>query len=245
MVSPVDPPLLVIAGPTASGKSHLALHIAEHFNGEIVSCDSVAVYRGMDVGTAKPSAAERARVPHHLLDVVDPDQSYTAGDFSREARLAIHSIALGQRLPIVVGGTGLYLRALLDGLFTSPPSDPALRARLRARESSHLHRLLSRLDPAAARAVHPNDKPKLVRTLEVSLTARRPMSALWDEGRDPMTGFRILRLGLRPTRPALYARIDERAASMFSSGLVEETRGLSSQIWRGTPSHKPGVRAGL
>src|SRR3954469_2480306 len=154
------PPLLVILGPTASGKTSLSLALAEKFNGEIVSCDSVAVYRGFDLGTAKPSAAERARVPHHLLDVVEPSQPFTAGDYSKLARAAINDISSRGKMPIVVGGTGLYLRALLDGLFVAPPRSEELRERLRAAAElngpNHLHEMLQRLDSAAAEKIHAN-----------------------------------------------------------------------------------------
>jgi tRNA dimethylallyltransferase len=220
-------PLVVIAGPTASGKSGLAVWLAERFGGEIVSCDSVAVYRGMEIGTAKPSREDRERVPHHLIDVVDPSEAFTAGDFSRMGREALAGISERGSLPIVAGGTGLYLRALLDGLFPAPPAQPELRERLRARDSGHLHRVLTRLDPVAAGSIHANDKPKLVRAIEVSLAASKPMTELWEAGREALTGYRILRIGLRPERGALYSRIDRRAAAMFEvPGIVEETAAL-------------------
>jgi tRNA dimethylallyltransferase len=231
-LAPQEPasPLVAILGPTASGKTSLALALAEHFGGEIVSCDSVAVYRGMDLGTAKPSLDERARVPHHLIDVASPAEPYTAGDYSRQARAALRQIAERGALPILSGGTGLYLRALLDGLAVAPRRDDALRRRLKRSATRHtagwLHRVLTRIDPPAAARIHANDEPKLVRALEVSLTARRPLSDMLAAGRDPLTGFRILRLGLEPDRKALYARIDARAAAMFQAGLVEETRAL-------------------
>ena len=229
-MSDADPPLIVLAGPTASGKSGLALRLAEAFGGEIVSCDSVAIYREMEIGTAKPSRADRARIPHHLIDVVPPTEAFTAGDFSRAARDVLRGIALRGSLPIIAGGTGLYLRALIDGLFPSPPQQPQLRERLRSRPSAHLHRVLNRLDPAAATLIHPNDAPKLVRAIEVSLAARQPLTEQWRKGRDALVGFRILRIGLQPPRPALYERINQRAARMFDpangGGLVEETRSL-------------------
>ena len=226
----VKAPLVVVAGPTASGKSHLALALAGTFAGEIVSCDSVAVYRGLDVGSAKPSQADRAQVPHHLLDVVSPDQPYTAGDYSREARQALAGIAAQGALPIVTGGTGLYLRALIDGLFPAPPPEPILRERLRSRPATQLHRILQRLDTAAASRIHPNDTPKLVRAIEVSLSVRGPMSEQWQAGRAALSGYRILRLGLNPPRQDLYARINHRAAAMFSPDLpcniLNETKAL-------------------
>jgi tRNA dimethylallyltransferase len=225
-----DHPLVVLHGATASGKTSLAVHLAEQFSGEIVSCDSVAVYRELEIGTAKPSPEERARAPHHMLDAVTPDQPYTAGDYARDARASLAAIVARGNLPIVAGGTGLYLRALIDGLFPGPARFETLRVRLRELEkergSGYLARILQRLDPVSAARIHPNDAPKLVRAIEVTLAARQPMSTLWEAGRDPLQGFHILRLGLDPPRPALYARINQRAAAMFSQGLVEETEQL-------------------
>lgn len=219
-------PLIVVAGPTASGKTALSLRLAEELGGEIVSCDSVSVYRMMDVGSAKPSAEERARVPHHCLDIYWPDEACTAGDWARHARMALAEIRERRAVPIIAGGTGLYLRALLDGLAPAPPRDEALRERLRTRESNWLHRVLQRLDPMAAKAIHANDKPKVIRSIEVTLAARVPQTEQWAAGRDALEGFRVLRFGLSPERAALYERINQRAAGMFERGLVEETRGL-------------------
>jgi tRNA dimethylallyltransferase len=220
-------PLLVIAGPTASGKSALAVELAARLNGEIVSCDSVAVYREFEIGTAKPTAAERARVPHHLIDVAAPTEHFTAGEYARQARAALAEISASGRLPIVCGGTGLYLRALLEGLAPAPPRDEHLRERLRRRSRpGALRRLLRRLDPLAAARIHANDESKLVRAIEVSTLARAPLSSVLEQGRDPLTGYRVLRLALSPERQLLYQRINQRCARMFASGLVEETRGI-------------------
>jgi len=225
-----DPLLVVMLGPTASGKTALSVALAERFHGEVVNCDSVAMYREFEIGTAKPSADERARVPHHLLDCVDPTSYITAGEYARLARQVLAEIRSRQNLPIVVGGTGLYLRALLDGLFPGPKRSEELRERLRRRAeqdgADHLHRVLLRLDPDAARKIHANDIPKLIRAIEICLASRQRMTEMWKQGRDPLTGFRILRLGLNPDREALYARINERAKQMFNSGLVEETKHL-------------------
>ncbi len=225
---PIDPLVVLLLGPTGSGKTALSLSLAEHFNGEIISCDSVAVYRGMDLGTAKPTLEERARIPHHLIDVADPDQPFTAGDYSRRARAALHEIANHGKLPIVTGGTGLYLRALTDGLFAGPARQENLRKRLRRsverRESAWLHRLLTRMDPVSAARIHANDTPKLIRAIEVCLAARQPMSQIL--ARDPLTGFRLLRIGLNPPRASLYERLNQRCAEMFSAGLLQETRAL-------------------
>jgi tRNA dimethylallyltransferase len=224
---------VLILGPTGSGKTALSLALAERFDGEIVSCDSVAVYRGMDLGTAKPTAAERARVPHHLIDVADPDQPFTAGAYSRAARAVLREIAGRGHLPIVTGGTGLYLRALTEGLFSGPERQREIRARLNRSRDRHgpvwMHRVLKRLDPASAARIHANDTPKLIRAIEVCLATRQPMSRVLAsevESRDPLTGFRLLRVGLNPPRQALYQRLNERCAAMFAAGLVEETRSL-------------------
>jgi tRNA dimethylallyltransferase len=224
---------VLLLGPTGSGKTALSLALGERFGGEIVSCDSVAVYRGMDLGTAKPTREERARLPHHLIDVAEPDQPFTAGEYSRQARAVLKAIASRGRVPIVTGGTGLYLRALTEGLFAGPERQTELRARLQRSRQRHaegwLHRLLARLDPASARRIHVNDTPKLIRAIEVCLSARKPFSEVLGNkvlARDPLTGFRLLRIGLNPPRKALYDRLDRRAAAMFAAGLIEEARGL-------------------
>jgi tRNA dimethylallyltransferase len=217
-----------LLGPTGSGKTALSLALGECFGGEIVSCDSVAVYRGMDLGTAKPTTEERARLPHHLIDVANPDQPFTAGEYSRQARAALREIAARGCLPIVTGGTGLYLRALTEGFFAGPERHEELRLRLQKSRERHgkawLHRLLRRLDPASAARIHANDAPKLIRAIEVCLTARRPLSEVM--ARDPLAGFRLLRIGLNPPRQALYERLNRRCAEIFEAGIVEETRGL-------------------
>jgi tRNA dimethylallyltransferase len=231
--SAADPLVVLLLGPTGSGKTALSLALGERFGGEIVSCDSVAVYRGMDLGTAKPTLEERARLPHHLIDVIDPDQSFTAGEYSRQARAAIREIAGRGRLPIVTGGTGLYLRALTEGLFAGPERHEELRLRLQKSRERHgeawLHRLLRRLDPASAERIHSKDAPKLIRAIEVCLAARKPLSMMLEnqkKARDPLTGFRLLRIGLNPPRQALYDRLNRRCAEIFAAGIVEETRGL-------------------
>jgi tRNA dimethylallyltransferase len=230
---PIDPLAVLLLGPTGSGKTALSCSLAERFNGEIISCDSVAVYRGMDLGTAKPTPEQRARIPHHLIDVADPDQPFTAGDYSRKARAALREIADRHKLPIVTGGTGLYLRALTDGLFAGPARHEDLRQRLRHSAERHgsawLHRLLMRLDLASAQRIHANDTPKLIRAIEVCLAARQPMSQVLGSetlARDPLTGFRLLRIGLNPPRPELYDRLNQRCAEMFHAGLIAETRAL-------------------
>jgi tRNA dimethylallyltransferase len=235
-----EPLVVVVLGPTASGKTALALAIARRFRGEIVNCDSVAMYREFEIGTAKPTAAERAEVPHHLLDCVDPLADVSAGEYARQARQVLREIVLREtalsendqrrHLPIVSGGTGLYLRALVEGLFPGPQRSEELRNKLRGRAekrgTEHLHRILRRLDSAAANRIHANDVPKMIRAIEVCLASRRPMTELWRHGREPLQGFRILRLGLNPEREVLYARINQRAAKMFDEGLIAETERL-------------------
>ena len=221
-----EPLLVVVLGPTASGKTALSLAIARRFPSEIVNCDSVAMYREFEIGTAKPSAAERAEIPHHLVDCVDPLDDVSAGEFARLGRQVLGEIEKRGRLPIVSGGTGLYLRALVEGLFPGPQRSEELRDRLRGRAekygAEHLHRILRRLDASAALRIHPHDVPKVIRAIEVCLASRPPfrqtMTELWQQGREPLRGFRILRLGLNPEREALYARINQRAANMFDQG---------------------------
>ena len=227
---PREPLLVVVLGPTASGKTALALAIARHFGGEIVNCDSVAMYRDFEIGTAKPSATERSQVAHHLLDFVDPNANVTAGEYARQARQILNEVSARNCLPIISGGTGLYLRALLEGLFAGPQRSEELRYNLRQRAEAggqeRLHRILRRLDSSAAERIHENDLPKVIRAIEVCLASRRPMTELLQQGREPLRGFRILRLGLNPEREALYARINQRAAKMFERGLIAETEQL-------------------
>src|SRR5579863_2226380 len=238
------PLAVLLLGPTGSGKTALSLTLAERFGGEIVSCDSVAVYRGMDLGSAKPSRSARARVPHHLIDVTDPDQLFTAGEYSRLGRAALTAIDARGRVPIVTGGTGLYLRALTEGLFAGPQRQEELRHRLHRSAARHgagwLHRILQRLDALSAARIHPNDAPKLIRALEVRLESGKPMSEVL--GRDPLTGFRLLRIGLNPPRALLYERLNQRGAEMFAAGLVEETRGLLARYGRVPPLDALGYR---
>jgi len=218
--------ILAVVGPTASGKSDLATFLAERLGGEIVNYDSLQIYRGLDIGTAK---SVPRTVPSHLFNIIDPTESFSAGGYARRAREALANI---KGLPVFVGGTGFYLRALLEGLFPGPPRNEQLRERLHQRSSARLHRMLRRLDAAAAARIHANDKAKLVRALEVCLQARRPMTELWTEGRPRLEGRPVIKIGLNPPRSALYARINARVVEMFDHGLLDEVRGL---LDRGVP----------
>lgn len=234
---------MAVVGPTGSGKSELSLAIARQFPAEIVNCDSVQLYRLLDIGSAKVPAAERAGIPHHMIDVADPDEVLSAGDYARLARPILRRIAATGAVPIVAGGTGFYLRALIDGLFDGPSRDDALRRRLADRERRRpgsLHRLLSRLDSGSADRIHAADVNKLIRALEVRLLTDRPLSQLFQESRNRLTGFRCLKIGLDPPRELLYRHLDERAVRMFDSGLVEEVAGILS---RGYPADSKALES--
>jgi tRNA dimethylallyltransferase len=207
----------------------LAIALAETFGGEIVNCDSLQVYRHFDIGAAKLPEAARHGIPHHLIDILDPNEIFTAGEYARLARETIANISARGRLPIVAGGTGFYLRALLDGLFDGPSRNQPLRDRLAARESRRrgsLHRLLRRFDSEAAGKIHPHDVPKVTRALEVCLLSRRPVTELYRQGRGRLRGYRALKLGLLPEREALNERLDARCRAMFEGGLEDEVRGI-------------------
>jgi tRNA dimethylallyltransferase len=222
-------PLIVVAGPTASGKSHLAIRLALEFSGEIVNCDSLQLYRGFDIGTAKPSAAELAQVAHHLINVLDPLEESNAGDWARMAAAAVEDIASRGKLPVIAGGTGFYVRALLQGLAPGPQRDPALRKGLASREARRpgfLHRLLRRLDPATAARIHANDLNKLTRAVEICMASGRSASEVFAAGRAELQGYRALKLVLNPPRDALHRAIESRAGAMWRGGLLDEVRGL-------------------
>ena len=222
-------PLVAVLGPTGSGKSDLALEIALEFDGEIVNCDSLQVYRHFDLGTAKLRLEDRRGIAHHLIDVADPGELFTAGEYARRARTVLADITARGKIPVVAGGTGFYLRALLDGLFPGPSRDQDLRDRLAAREARRpgsLHRILKRLDPSAAERIHPHDVPKVTRALEMCIMMRHPVSDLFRRGRDALAGYRSLKIGLEPPRDALYERLDARCRRMFESGLVDEIRSI-------------------
>ena len=224
-------PLVALVGPTASGKSDLGIYLAERHSGEIVNYDSVQIFRHFDIGTAKPTKEERQRVPHHMIDVREPTEIFTAGDYQRESRLVLEDIRQRGKLPILVGGTGLYLRALTDGLFNGPARSLYWRNRLEMiaerKGCEHLHRLLGRLDATASERIGERDRPKIIRALEVRLETGRPLTEhLQREPRQPLTGFHVIFAGLNPPREELYSRIDERVGRMFAAGLVDEVRQL-------------------
>ena len=224
----IQNPLLVIVGPTAVGKTELSLRLAEVFEGEIVSADSRLFYRGMDVGTAKPTPEERARFPHHLIDVADPDETVGLAEFQEQAYAAIDGVHARGKLPLLVGGTGQYVRAVVEGWrIPRVPPDPALRAELEAQAeregSEHLHARLARLDPVAARRLDHRNVRRVVRALEVCLITGRPISE--QQGKQPPP-YRILQIGLTMERAALYDRADRRVEAMIAAGLEDEVRGL-------------------
>jgi tRNA dimethylallyltransferase len=226
-------PLVAILGPTASGKSSLAIALAEKLGGEVIACDSTQVYRGFDIGTAKPSTAERSAIPHHLIDVVAPTDVFTAGEYRKYALEALADLRRRDRLPIFTVGTGLYFRALMEGLADAPTRSEQLRARLNAIEAKrggeHLHKILRRLDPAAGARISPNDRQKLVRALEVCLLAGRPLTDLHQAGRQALQGYAALKVGLNPPRQALYRRIEERVHQMLEQGWANEVAALLAE----------------
>ncbi len=223
-------PLVVIVGPTASGKSALGITVAEQLGGEVLVCDSTQVYRRFDIGTAKVPPAARRGVPHHLLDLVEPQELFTAGEYRTRALAVLEDLRRRQRLPVLTAGTGLYLRALLEGLSDAPTRSEALRARLRERAARHrpgyLHRMLTRLDPEAAARIAPADTQKLIRAIEVCLLAGRPISELHRQGRPRLEGFSVIKIGLQPPRALLYERIELRVAQMLDAGWLDEVRSL-------------------
>jgi tRNA dimethylallyltransferase len=223
-------PLVAVVGPTASGKSALAIALAEQLGGEVVACDSTQLYRGFDIGTAKPTAAERRGVRHHLIDVLGPKETATAGAYRQMALAVLADLRSRARLPIFTVGTGLYLRALLEGLADVPQRSEEVREGLRnsAREHGpgHLHRILSRLDARAAQKIAAADEQKVIRAIEVCLLAKKPLTELHKNRRAPLEGWRVLKLGLAPEREALYARIHARTEAMLANGWLEEVRSL-------------------
>jgi tRNA dimethylallyltransferase len=240
-----QPRLIVILGPTASGKSALAIELAKRLHGEILVCDSTQVYRHFDIGTAKVAPRDQHGIPHHLVDLVEPDEIFTAGDYRRHALLALDDLRRRSKLPILAAGTGLYLRALLEGLADAPTRSEELRDRLRRsakrRGATHPHKILARLDPESAARIAPRDTQKIIRAIEMRILAKKPVAEIFRAGRaaspgderrevrnNALEGYAIAKIGLSPPRPALYARIDARVNEMLAAGWLDEVRTLVS-----------------
>jgi len=230
------PRLLVILGPTASGKSELGIHLAERLGGEVLVCDSTQVYRHFDIGTAKVPMAERRGIPHHLIDLVEPEEVFTAGDYRRRALEVLETVRGRRKVPIITAGTGLYLRALLEGLAHAPARSEELRERLRKQAAQHgpeyLHRLLARLDRETAGRIAPRDAQKIIRAIEIRVLAGKGVADVHRAGRAALEGYDIRKIGLLPSRPAVYSRIDARVISMIDAGWLDE---LPRLIARGVP----------
>ena len=224
------PPLVAIVGPTASGKSALGIFLAKEFSAEVVACDSTQLYRGLDIGTAKPSPPERQGIPHHLLDILEPAEPSTAGGYRERALAVLGDLRARGKLPLFTVGTGLYLRALLEGLANLPERSEEIRQRLRASAaehgSGHLHKVLAHLDSHAAQQIAAADEQKLIRAIEICILSGKPLTEVHRAGRTPLTGWRALKIGLEPPREALYQRIHERTEAMLGDGWLDEVRRL-------------------
>jgi tRNA dimethylallyltransferase len=254
----MKPLVVAVLGPTATGKSALALAIAERYGGEIVNCDSTAVYRGFDIGTDKIAPGDRRGIPHHLIDIADPTDDYTAAQYARDAAAALRDIQARGRLPILAGGTGFYFRALTRGLFPGPGADAALRRRLESiaerRDVTFLHRLLRKVDPESALRIQPRDLKRLVRALEVFFLTGRPLTAHFAETRSPIPDVEVLAIGLRLPAEAISARVTRRVDEQFGRGLLDEIRALLAHgvpetarpfgglVYRQAMEHLRGVR---
>jgi tRNA dimethylallyltransferase len=224
------PPLVVILGPTASGKSALAISLAESLNAEILVCDSTQLYRHFDIGSAKVPVDAQRNIPHHLVDLIEPQEVFTAGDYRRRAEEVLADLRLRKKLPIIVAGTGLYLRALLEGLSEAPARSEELREKLRRKSTQHgpehLHRVLARLDRETAARIAPRDTPKIIRAIEMRILVGKSVGEIHRAGRAPLEGYNVKKIGLLPSREALYARIDARVESMLAAGWLDEVRQL-------------------
>jgi tRNA dimethylallyltransferase len=230
-------PLIVVLGPTASGKSALGIELAKQYNGEILVCDSTQIYRHFDIGTGKIPRAEQQGITHHLVDLIEPEQLFTAGEYRRRALEVLNDVRQRRKLPIITAGTGLYLRALLEGLADSPERSEAIRDRLRSsaelRGAGHLHRVLTHLDPESAARIAAPDTQKIIRAIEMRLIAGKSASEIHRAGRTPLEGYQPLRIGLMPPRQALYDRIHMRIGAMIHAGWIEEVAQL---VKSGVPS---------
>lgn len=223
-------PMIVVVGPTATGKSSLGISLAQKLGGEILACDSTQIYRHFDIGTAKVPASEQQGVAHHLTDLVEPDEVFTAGEYRRQARSVLENLRRRGKVPIITAGTGLYLRALLEGLADAPARSEELRERLRqtahTRGAEYLHRALARLDREAAARIAPRDTQKVIRAIEMRVLTGKAVGDIHRAGREPLQGYRITKIGLLPERAALYARIDARVRAMIAAGWIDEVRHL-------------------
>jgi tRNA dimethylallyltransferase len=232
--------LVVVLGPTASGKSALGIKLAEALGGEVLVCDSTQVYRHFDIGTAKVPPAEQHGIPHHLVDLVEPHEVFTAGQYRERALAVLESLRLRHKLPILTAGTGLYLRALLEGLADAPTRSEELRSHLRTRAqrrgAASLHRLLARLDPESARRIAPRDTQKVIRAIEIRALSGKPVGEIQRSGRNPLQGYAVLKIGLLPPRAELYRRINARVEAMITAGWGAEVQELVS---RGMTAAKP------
>jgi tRNA dimethylallyltransferase len=230
------PRLVVVLGPTGSGKSALGIRLSRELGGEVVVCDSTQVYRGFDIGTAKVLAAEQQAVPHHLIDLADATEIFTAGEYRRAALPVLSDLRDRARLPILTAGTGLYLRALLEGLADAPERSEQLRERLAQRAATkspgYLHRLLARMDQGSAQRIAPADTPKLIRAIEVCLLTGKTLTQIHEDGRHKLQGFEVVKIGLSPDRATLYAHLDSRVHTMLKGGWLDEVR---RQIAKGIP----------
>jgi tRNA dimethylallyltransferase len=254
----MKPRLAAILGPTASGKSALGIALAEQLGGEVVSCDSTAVYRGFDIGTDKVPLADRRGIPHHLVDVADPTEEYSAAEYAREASAAIRDITARGKLPILVGGTGFYYRALARGLFPGPGRDAEVRARLSRiasrRGPERLHRLLARVDPESAARIQPRDEKRMVRALEVYFLTGRPLTEHFADTYSPLADYEIAGFVVKPAAAVVAERIARRVDAQFERGIVDEVRGLiaagvpetalpfTGLVYRQVLEHLHGVR---
>jgi tRNA dimethylallyltransferase len=225
--------LWVVLGPTASGKSALGIRLAEELDGEVLVCDSTQVYRHFDIGTGKVPPVEQHGIPHHLVDLVEPHEVFTAGQYRERALAVLEVLGRRNKLPILTAGTGLYLRALLEGLADAPTRSEALRERLRTRARQHgassLHRLLARLDPESARRIAPRDTQKVIRALEIRTLSGKPVGEIHRGGRRPLEGYEVRKIGLLPRRAELYRRINARVESMMAAGWGREVEQLVGQ----------------